>query len=428
MSEFAETIIHSLKFFIPAIFSMLFRIYGLGYKSKARAIIGLTLFSAYSLMVPLVLITIIGYRTYLKFAAVFLFIGQCSVFFISSDGFWKTAFLQCVQANVITAISVFCNSIQYFFDLSFLNLLFIIFGVCFVVYILALMFLVKPFKNLANAIKINWVIMVLIPLGTLIANVLILAYLGITFGSDSILNIFVVYLFEAILFIYLYILSKTLRKNDELALQAQSQQLLKVSAVAMEQQLLLMNDSVQQMLVLNHDRRHFNNMILELLEVKKIKQAVELLKKEKSFTLPVSKIYCENSAVNAAINYYAQTALKNQIDLNIKLEIPSSLEINSIDICMALSNLIENAIIACGKVPPLDQPFINVRSIYTGQLIIEVENSFKGQVKFDEDGYPVSEAEGHGIGTKSVLAFVKQYKGEVVYKASNNIFKVRILI
>lgn len=428
MSELSETIILSLNFFIPALFSMLFRVYGLGYKSKPRAIIGLALFCAYNLIVPLMLIPLIGYKNYLKFVAFILIAGQCLVFVVSSDGFWKTAFLHSVQGNVVVALSIFCNSIRYFFNLSYLDLLFVLFGVCFAAYVVSLMFFVKPLKNLANAIKINWFIMVFIPLGTLFANILIIVYLSITFGGDSILNIFVVYLFTAILFIYLYILSKILRKNDELARQAESQQILKISALAMEQQISLMKDSVQQMRVLNHDRRHFNNMILELLESKKYKHAVELLINDQERSLSPIITYCENSAVNAAVTYYANIALKYGIDFKINLDIPSYLTINSIDICMVLANLIENAINACAKIPCQDKPFINLKTVYTGQLIVEIENSMVGKVTFDERGYHVSQSEGHGIGTKSVLAFVTQYKGEIIYNAANNVFKVRMLV
>lgn len=37
-------------------------------------------------------------------------------------------------------------------------------------------------------------------------------------------------------------------------------------------------------------------------------------------------------------------------------------------------------------------------------------------------------AEGHGVGSKSVIAFAKKYDGELLYKIDNNVFQVRLLV
>ncbi|HBT63548.1 MAG TPA: ATP-binding protein, partial [Ruminococcaceae bacterium] len=46
----------------------------------------------------------------------------------------------------------------------------------------------------------------------------------------------------------------------------------------------------------------------------------------------------------------------------------------------------------------------------------------------DESGYPLACEEGHGIGSKSVIAFAKKYGGELLYKIENGVFRVRLLV
>lgn len=96
-------------------------------------------------------------------------------------------------------------------------------------------------------------------------------------------------------------------------------------------------------------------------------------------------------------------------------------------LAIALSNLIENAINACGKVPEGER-FIDINAKYKEQLLLEVVNSCEKKVELDEDGLPYTTAAGHGIGTRSVLAFVKETDSEIRYIAEDKVFKVRMII
>ena len=97
---------------------------------------------------------------------------------------------------------------------------------------------------------------------------------------------------------------------------------------------------------------------------------------------------------------------------------------------MALSNLMENAIHACEKLDPTHErgQWLCVRAVYTGQLILEVENPYSGEIPLDEKGYPIVREEGHGWGGESVRAFVRENGGELIYQVEKGVFDVRLLI
>ena len=63
-----------------------------------------------------------------------------------------------------------------------------------------------------------------------------------------------------------------------------------------------------------------------------------------------------------------------------------------------------------------------------GRLLLEMENTCAEGAILDENGYPVAVEVGHGIGSKSVIAFAKKYDGELLYKIENGVFQVRLLV
>jgi len=47
---------------------------------------------------------------------------------------------------------------------------------------------------------------------------------------------------------------------------------------------------------------------------------------------------------------------------------------------------------------------------------------------FDKSGMPTSKNNGHGIGTQSIAAFVKNHNAILDYQTENGMFKLRILL
>ncbi len=216
-------------------------------------------------------------------------------------------------------------------------------------------------------------------------------------------------------------------REDNLKLQ-NNQHLLQQAAQSMEKQLTLMGESARQMSIVNHDRKHFNNTLLDLLEQGDINQAVVMLKQQQSFTPNVmKKLHCENPSANAAIGYYSALAQRQNITCNIHATIPLNPVVDSLELSMVLSNLMENAINACSALQETEKRYIDMTVLCEGQLIIEIQNPYRGNVLLDEDNHPASEEKGHGIGTKSILSFVERYQGEIIYSIENNIFNVRLL-
>lgn len=218
----------------------------------------------------------------------------------------------------------------------------------------------------------------------------------------------------------------TMREENQ-KMQAE-REYLQLASGNMVQRLELMEEVSTQNSRAAHDRRHFNNVLLELLEQGKSGEAVALLQNQNQTARKVSMVYCENPAVNAAVCHYTGLAEQVGILTEIELDIPRDLTVDSLELSMVVSNLMENAIRACGKLPQNRFPYLRFACRSVGRLLLEMENPCSEDTALDESGYPSTIEKGHGIGSRSVIAFAKKYDGELLYRIENCIFRVRLLV
>ena len=133
-------------------------------------------------------------------------------------------------------------------------------------------------------------------------------------------------------------------------------------------------------------------------------------------------------AVNAAVCHYAALAEQSGIDPKIELTIPSELPVDSLEFSMVISNLMENAIQGCMRLPINHGRYLRFNCRNVGRLLLEMENPCMEGIILDENGYPIAQEDGHGVGSKSVITFAKKYDGELIYTIEKGVFRVRLLV
>lgn len=189
-------------------------------------------------------------------------------------------------------------------------------------------------------------------------------------------------------------------------------------------------ENEKKMSILRHDMRHSIGLIRELLQEGKLDEVYHILD-DTDDSLERSKPvkYCENVYVNAALAMCSRKASEAGIRIEFRTDIREHIPLDVYSLAVVISNLVENGMNACVKLPKEDDRFIKVVARDTGAgLIINIFNSFDGNILLDDKGYPVSKKEGHGIGTKSVIAFVEKYDGLIDYSISDRVFSVKILV
>ena len=203
--------------------------------------------------------------------------------------------------------------------------------------------------------------------------------------------------------------------------------IMEMAAKTMKERLQSAETVMQKDRMMRHDRRHFEALLYQLLEDGKTEEAKKYLEERLAMEPKGMQKYCENTTVNAAISHYLSWAKKEGIQTTVSANIPVSLPVDEMELAITISNLLENAVYGCLKLSEAER-YLKLTAKYKNQLLLEIENSCEGTVPLNKEGHPFSNENNHGIGTRSVLAFVNKTNSEIQYLAEKKRFRVRMIV
>ena len=179
-----------------------------------------------------------------------------------------------------------------------------------------------------------------------------------------------------------------------------------------------------------HDLRHHLQYVSTCIENKQESKAQSYIA-EICQDIESQKVqqFCENEVANLILSSYVGRAKKDNIVININGTIPCFIKISDSDLCVLLSNALENAIHACQNISSSVSPLtIDVTSYErAGKFFLQIINPCTDNIRF-KDGVPVSDRLDHGIGVESICAIVNRYCGIYSFTVENNRFILRVSI
>jgi Signal transduction histidine kinase regulating citrate/malate metabolism len=129
------------------------------------------------------------------------------------------------------------------------------------------------------------------------------------------------------------------------------------------------------------------------------------------------------------LGLYSGFAENQNTKLQIHAEVPDALPISDVDLCVILSNLLENALEASAKLPSGEREIIVRIGERRGQFIILIENVFDGIFVKDSGKILSLKAQGReGVGIVSVRTVTARYNGETEFYAEENRFFSEIYV
>ena len=139
-----------------------------------------------------------------------------------------------------------------------------------------------------------------------------------------------------------------------------------------------------------------------------------------------------NPVTDVIVNDIRQRSLDLGIRFQVEFHYPDPGAYDAFDVGIILQNLLQNAVEACEKVGEGER-FIVLTGKRKGRFfLIEVKNSFAGEVVFGQDGLPVTtkqeDAPMHGIGLANVRREAEKYMGELELKAVQQEFFATVLL
>ncbi len=139
--------------------------------------------------------------------------------------------------------------------------------------------------------------------------------------------------------------------------------------------------------------------------------------------------YCENEAANLILSAFAGRAKKAGIHMRIQGTLPASIRITDSDLCVILSNALENALHSCQELVAAGTSCVIEVQFYQrdGKLFLQVVNPCREDISF-ENGIPCTDLPGHGIGVQSICTIVQRHGGIYTFAVQNGNFILRLSI
>lgn len=177
-----------------------------------------------------------------------------------------------------------------------------------------------------------------------------------------------------------------------------------------------------------HNFRHKMQTIAGLVENKQYDELYALVQ-EYSDTIRETRVirYCDYPVIDAVLAAYLQRAENKGIRVTAAIAFPDGLSISETELATVFANAIENAINACEKLPQHER-FIKVKVLAVPRLMIQISNSYDGNAELSPEGIPVTHEEGHGFGTRSIVAFCEKHNVMYEFIADGQVFALRMVL
>lgn len=210
----------------------------------------------------------------------------------------------------------------------------------------------------------------------------------------------------------------------------QTQTMLHLQVEQAVREVAALRESQEKTIAYRHDMRHHMQYLSSCIENGQLEKAQGYIQ-EISSQIESNKvvIFCENEAVNLIFSTFAKRADDSGILMQVRARIPRLIPVSETDLCVLLSNALENALQACREQRKEGRAGVIEVSAYekNGKIFLQIINSCGEDVVF-EDEIPVTDRSGHGIGVRSICAIVEQYDGIYTFSAGDGQFVLRISI
>ena len=139
--------------------------------------------------------------------------------------------------------------------------------------------------------------------------------------------------------------------------------------------------------------------------------------------------FCENHSVDNVIGYYYALAQKEEIPFDARVDLPKELSVDEMDLCLILSNLLENALEASRKTTAAQQQIsLEIYQHSASILLIRVENNFDGTIKEKNHLFHSTKRKGLGIGTQSVRRMAEKNDGSCNFTYEDGVFTAKVML
>jgi len=375
----------------------------------------------------------VGTETVGRVAILVILPIQLSWFLICSrDRIFVSIFNFLTFVNIYVSISYISDSLSINFDgNAFIGARIVIrLGIYLVIVPMLFKFVRPRIRMLVDSLDREWRTSAIVPLMFLIMQIVVLYYpepywywTGATWSRIIIVTTYM--LFLAVYYL-LYIQANAIVEKYDLE---KRQLLMGQQEKLWESELASQQETKELLYRQKHDMHHHNSVIIQMLENGDTEPLKAYMKSvDASLDAYNTKSFCTNPIANSIFNIYYRRAENEGIRTSYNVSVPKTIGIDNIDLTCVLGNALENAVEGCMRLPDDKEKEITVTAKFIDKrLRIQVENTCRPDIVFEGE-LPLTQKEGGGTGTKSILYTAERYDGTAGFSIKEGKFITQIVL
>ena len=178
-----------------------------------------------------------------------------------------------------------------------------------------------------------------------------------------------------------------------------------------------------------HDLRHQLCQLAALAEEGNLEKIKAYLSGAVSRIPSLELHFCENRAADGVVGYYCALAKRENIPYSVQIDLPECLPVDEINLCLVLSNLLENALEASLRTAPARRKIKLTAYLHSGSLaLIQVENTYDGVIREKGGVFQSSKRKGDGVGLQSIRYIAEKSGGVSTVTYQDGVFRARVML
>ena len=272
----------------------------------------------------------------------------------------------------------------------------------------------------------TWYAFWVLPLVFILLNLFMIPRYQSTLQTGRVLQGYIVLSSALLVFMFCFnavflLMATSLNRNAKLQQENQF--------LSMQQRYENLRTAIEEARQARHDMRHQLNQISALAEAGDLENLKSYLAKTVSRIPNLDMCFCENRAADSVVGYYCAMAKRDEIPFRARLDLPETLPVDEIDMCLVLSNLLENALEASLRTAPGRRQIKLTACVHADRiLLIEVENAFDGEVNEKNGVFRSSKRRENGIGIQSVTHIAEKTGGTSTFTHQNGTFTAKVML
>lgn len=273
----------------------------------------------------------------------------------------------------------------------------------------------------------TWYVFWVLPLMFIALNLFMIPIYPTTLYTGRVLQGYIVLSIAMLVLLFVFntiflLMATSLNRNARLR---QENQLLSLQQQRYEN----LKTAIEEARQARHDMRHHLNHISMLAEENDMEALKTYLAQTVSRIPDLDMRFCENRAADSVLGYYCALAKREGIPFSAQIDLPQTLPVDEIDMCLVLSNLLENALEASLRtVPARRRMKVNAYVHAERLLLMQVENACDGEIKETNGVFRSSKRKGNGIGIQSVRHIAEKNGGASTFAYQNGVFCAKIML